>query len=171
MAMSKIERIEKEIQKTREKITEYQNKLRGLEAQKTEAENLQIVQLVRSMRLTPQELTAMLAGGGIPGIAPIHADYEEQEETENPRTPLTKAFRGYAAFRDGNCRLKGNAGRCRAQMAWHSRHPRRDFGKTGVYRLFGAKKEQESCAAHAIQRCGVPDYRSAGTAAIAPADR
>lgn len=38
MAMSKIERIEKEIQKTREKITEYQNKLRGLEAQKTEAE-------------------------------------------------------------------------------------------------------------------------------------
>ena len=83
MAMSKIERIDKEIQKTREKITEYQNKLRGLEAQKTEAENLQIVQLVRSMRLTPQELTAMLSGGGIPGIAPIPADYEEQEETEN----------------------------------------------------------------------------------------
>ena len=42
--------IEKEIQKTREKITEYQNRLRGLEAQKTEAENLQIVQLVRSMQ-------------------------------------------------------------------------------------------------------------------------
>ena len=83
MAMSKIERIEKEIQKTREKSTEYQNRLRGLEAQKTEAENLQIVQLVRSMRLTPQELTAMLSGGGIPGIAPIPADYEEQEETEN----------------------------------------------------------------------------------------
>ena len=83
MAMSKIERIDKEIQKTREKITEYQNKLRGLEAQKTEAENLQIVQLVRSMRLTPQELTAKLSGGGIPGIAPIPADYEEQEETEN----------------------------------------------------------------------------------------
>ena len=83
MAMSKIDRINKEIQKTREKITEYQNRLRGLEAQKTEAENLQIVQLVRSMRLTPQELTAMLSGGGIPGIAPIPADYEEQEETEN----------------------------------------------------------------------------------------
>ena len=86
MAMSKIERIEKEIQKTREKITEYQNKLRGLEAQKTEAENLQIVQLVRSMRLTPQELNAMLSGGTIPGMtaAPVdEADYEEQEETEN----------------------------------------------------------------------------------------
>ena len=71
MAMSKIERIEKEIQKTREKITEYQNRLRGLEAQKTEAENLEIVQLVRAMRLTPQELTAMLSGNGIPGIAPM----------------------------------------------------------------------------------------------------
>ena len=80
MAMSKIERIEKEIQKTREKITEYQNKLRGLEAQKTEAENLQIVQLVRSMRLTPQELTAMLSGNGSLRRAPIPADYEEQED-------------------------------------------------------------------------------------------
>ena len=82
MAMSKIERIEKEIQKTREKITEYQNKLRGLEAQKTEAENLEIVQLVRAMRMTPQEPNAMLSGGGIPGMAAVPADdfNEEQEE-------------------------------------------------------------------------------------------
>ena len=85
MAMSKIERIEKEIQKTREKITEYQNRLRGLEAQKTEAENLQIVQLVHSMRLTPQELTAMLSGDTIPGMAALPADgyAEEQEDAAN----------------------------------------------------------------------------------------
>ena len=74
MAMSKIERIDREIQKTREKITEYQNKLKGL--------------LVRSMRLTPAELNAMLSGGGIPGMAAAvpeeTADYdEEQEDTEN----------------------------------------------------------------------------------------
>ena len=67
MAMNKIERIDKEIAKTREKITEYQNRLRGLEAQKTEAENLQIVQLVRSMRLSPHELSAMLSGGRYSG--------------------------------------------------------------------------------------------------------
>ena len=48
MANNKIDRINKEIAKTREKITEYQNKLKGLEVQKTEAENLQIVQLVRA---------------------------------------------------------------------------------------------------------------------------
>ena len=87
MANSKIDRINKEIAKTREKITEYQNKLRGLEAQKTEAENLEIVQLVRSMKMTPQELNAMLKDSTIPGMtaAPADeaADYEEQEETEN----------------------------------------------------------------------------------------
>mgnify|MGYP005765310153 FL=1 len=83
MAMNKIERIDREIQKTREKITEYQNKLKGLEAQKTEAENLQIVQLVRAMKLTPQELNAMLKDGGIPGMEPA-PDYDEgQEDTEH----------------------------------------------------------------------------------------
>ncbi len=87
MAMNKIERIDREIQKTREKITELQNKLKELNAQKTEAENLEIVQLVRSMRMTPQELNAMLSGGGIPGMSAADtaeaADYEEQEDAEH----------------------------------------------------------------------------------------
>ena len=78
MANNKIDRINKEIAKTRVKITEYQNKLKGLEAQKTEAENLEIVQLVRAMRMTPQELNAMLKGDTIPGMTAT--DYEEQEE-------------------------------------------------------------------------------------------
>lgn len=87
MAMNKIERIDREIQKTREKITELQNKLKELNAQKTEAENLEIVQLVRTMRMTPQELNAMLSGGGIPGMIAADtaeaADYEEQEDAEH----------------------------------------------------------------------------------------
>jgi len=81
--MNKIERIEKEMEKTREKITEYQNRLRTLEAQKTEAENLQIVQLVRSVRMTPQELSALLSGGAIPGMTAVPADYDEQEENDH----------------------------------------------------------------------------------------
>ena len=36
MAMSKIDRIDREIEKTRGKITEFQNKLKELEAQRTE---------------------------------------------------------------------------------------------------------------------------------------
>ena len=49
--------------RAREKIAEYQDKLKTLEAQKTEAENLEIVQMVRALRLTPEQLNAMLSGG------------------------------------------------------------------------------------------------------------
>lgn len=80
MANNKIDRINKEIAKTREKITEYQNKLKGLEAQKIEAENLEIVQLVRAMRMTPQELNAMLKCDTIPGMTAAPAGENEQEE-------------------------------------------------------------------------------------------
>ena len=83
MAKNKIERIDQEITKVREKIAEYQEKLKALEAQKTEAENLQIIALVRSMRLTPAELTALLSGEPIPGIAAAGTDYMEQEEIED----------------------------------------------------------------------------------------
>ena len=80
MAANKIDRIDREIAKTREKLTEYQNKLRELEAQKTEAENLQIGQLVRAVRMTPQELNALLSGGGIPGMGAPAPDAQEKEE-------------------------------------------------------------------------------------------
>ncbi len=80
MANNKIDRIDKEIMKTREKISEYQNKLRALEAQKAEAENLQIVQLVRSMHLSPAELSALLSGGGIPGITPYTEEKEDSDD-------------------------------------------------------------------------------------------
>ena len=77
MTNSKIDRIEKEMQKTREKITEYQNRLKDLAMQKTEAENLEIVQMVRAMRMTPEQLSAMLSGGTLPGMDA----HEEQEDT------------------------------------------------------------------------------------------
>ena len=82
MANSKIDRIDKEILKTREKISEYQNKLRSLEAQKAEAENLQIIQLVRAMHLTPAELSALLAGGGIPGMVTVPTENEIKEDSD-----------------------------------------------------------------------------------------
>ena len=61
MAKNKIQRIDQEIAKVREKIAEYQDKLKTLEAQKTEAENLEIVQMVRALRMTPAQLNAMLS--------------------------------------------------------------------------------------------------------------
>ena len=78
MAKNKIERIDQEITKVREKIAEYQEKLKALEAQKTEAENLEIVQMVRALRMTPAQLSTMLSGGTIPGN--MVDDNNEQEE-------------------------------------------------------------------------------------------
>lgn len=56
----KIERLEKEIDKTRAKIAEMQGKLRDLEKQKTELENTDYVAVARSFHLTPQELAEFL---------------------------------------------------------------------------------------------------------------
>ena len=81
MAKNKIERIDQEIAKTREKIAEQQEKLKDLEAQKTEAENLEIVQMVRALRRTPAQLSAMLSGGMVPGRAAGPADSEQEEMT------------------------------------------------------------------------------------------
>ena len=79
MAKNKIERIDQEIAKTREKIAEQQEKLKALEAQKTEAENLEIVQMVRALRMTPAQLSAMLSGGMVPGRAAVPADSEQED--------------------------------------------------------------------------------------------
>ena len=73
--------IDQEIAKVREKIAEYQDKLKTLEAQKTEAENLEIVQMVRALRMTPAQLSAMLSGGMVPGRAVGSANPEQEEMT------------------------------------------------------------------------------------------
>jgi predicted nuclease with TOPRIM domain len=82
----KLAKIEKEMQRTREKIAELQNHLKGLDAQKTEQENLQIVQLVRSLRLSPQELKTFLqAAAEQPTPVPVMATgyTTEQEDSED----------------------------------------------------------------------------------------
>ena len=78
---TKIERIDREITKTHEKIAEYQEKLKTLEVQKTEVENLEIVQMVRALRMTPEQLSSMLSGGTRPGMA-VH---DEQEDTAHEK--------------------------------------------------------------------------------------
>ena len=55
--MNRLEKIEKDLEKAREKAAECQNKVRELEKQKQEEENSQIVQAVRSMKLTPVSYT------------------------------------------------------------------------------------------------------------------
>ena len=74
----KIEKLEKEIDRTKAKIAEMQAKLRKLEEQNTELENTDYVAVARSFHLTPQELADFLklrqAG------SPTEALPREQEE-------------------------------------------------------------------------------------------
>ena len=83
MAMNKLERIEKDIEKTKDKIAALQKQLRDLEAAKTEQENLQIVQLVRDLHMTPQEFAAFVRDGALQAPPAPQPDFEldEQEET------------------------------------------------------------------------------------------
>ena len=86
--MMKLERIEAEIAKTKETISKQQTRLRELEAQKTEVENLQIVQMVRALRMTPAELSTLLNGKqesplkAAPAASTTNT-FTRQEDTEN----------------------------------------------------------------------------------------
>lgn len=83
--MMKLERIIAEIEKTKDTISKQQAKLRELEAQKTEVENLQIVQMVRALRMTPAELSAFLQDkpDNAPAATANSTLFSRQEDTEN----------------------------------------------------------------------------------------
>ena len=58
--MATVEKIRKDIEKAKEKISVQQKRLRELEAQLTEEENLEIVRMVKAVRMDNKELTAFL---------------------------------------------------------------------------------------------------------------
>ena len=58
--MATVDKIRKDIEKTKEKISDLQKKLRGLEAQLVEEENLEIVRMVKAVKMDNKELTALL---------------------------------------------------------------------------------------------------------------
>ena len=58
--MATVEKIRNDIAKTKEKIAELQKKQRALEAQLAEEENLEIVRMVKAVKMDNRELTAFL---------------------------------------------------------------------------------------------------------------
>ena len=82
MAMNKLERIEKDIEKTKGKIAALQNQLRELEAAKTEQENLQIIQLVRGLNMTPQEFAAFVRGGALQAPPAPQPEFEQEGKAD-----------------------------------------------------------------------------------------
>lgn len=89
---AKIERVSRDIQKTKDKINEFQTRLRELEKQKTELENIEIVDAVRGMDISLADLAAMLksakTGGATSGqvgpklTAPTEAEKEDSEHED-----------------------------------------------------------------------------------------
>ena len=75
----KIKKIETEISKTKSKISELQARLRELERQRTEIENTEIVELVRGVDATPQELAAFIRAFREQGGTPLLNNQEEKK--------------------------------------------------------------------------------------------
>jgi septal ring factor EnvC (AmiA/AmiB activator) len=58
--MATVEKIRRDLEKNKEKMNELQKKQRALEAQLAEEENLEIVRMVKAVKMDNQELTAFL---------------------------------------------------------------------------------------------------------------
>lgn len=88
--MANADKIRKDIERNREKIAELQKKQRALEAQLTEEENLEIVRMVKAVKMENRELTAVLrayASGMITlpeeMLEALTENKTKQEETED----------------------------------------------------------------------------------------
>lgn len=91
--MATIEKIRNDIAKTKDKIAELQKKQRALEAQLAEEENLEIVRMVKAVRMDNKELTAFLKAyasglitlpdGMMEAEAAAEPDDEDVEEMED----------------------------------------------------------------------------------------
>ena len=84
---AKIERVIKDIDKTKEKVSEFQAKLKELERQKTELENTEIVEAVRGMDISFADLAELLkaarASAATSGQVGPKSIPEEKEDSEN----------------------------------------------------------------------------------------
>ena len=83
MAITKSAKIEAEIEKVKAKIAEQQARLKELEQKKLEAENSEIVEIVRGMSVSLTDLPVLLqtikSGGVLGQNVPKSADKEDSE--------------------------------------------------------------------------------------------
>ena len=83
MAISKRAKIQAEIEKVTAKINEQQARLKELEQKKLEAENSEIVEIVRGMSVSLTDLPVLLqtikSGGALGQNVPKSADKEDSE--------------------------------------------------------------------------------------------
>ena len=78
-----------DIAKTKEKIAEQQKRLRALEAQLAEEENLEIVRMVKAVKMDNKELTAFLKAYAS-GMISLPEGMLQEGNTENEETEDTR---------------------------------------------------------------------------------
>ena len=83
--MATTEKIRRDIEKVREKITEQQKRLRALEVQLAEEENLEIVRMVKAVHMDNKELTAFLQAYAS-GMTSLPEGMMEKEAAADPDT-------------------------------------------------------------------------------------
>ena len=83
--MATTEKIRRDIEKVREKITEQQKRLRALETQLAEEENLEIVRMVKAVKMDNKELTAFLKAYAS-GMISLPEGMMEKEAAADPDT-------------------------------------------------------------------------------------
>ena len=83
--MATTEKIRRDIEKVREKITEQQKRLRALEAQLAEEENQEIVRMVKAVHMDNKELTAFLRAYAS-GMISLPEGMLQEGNTENEET-------------------------------------------------------------------------------------
>jgi len=94
--MKKLEKIARQEQKTRDKIVALQAILKQIDGVRTEQENLQIIQQVRALKLSREELYAFIGGGELPAMlagAIGGADTTEQDGSRLQETIYSRPDR------------------------------------------------------------------------------
>ena len=83
--MATADKIRNDIAKIKEKITELQKRQRTLESQLSEEENLEIVRMVKAVKMDNKELTAFLKAyaSGLIVLPDSMTAEEESNETED----------------------------------------------------------------------------------------
>ena len=81
-----IEKINKDIASAKAKIAELQKKIRSLEAQRTEEENLQIVKMVKMVNMDGKQLAAFLKAYAKGDIV-LPKEYLEEQQEPKPNKP------------------------------------------------------------------------------------
>ena len=79
---AKIKKINAEYEKNAAKIADLQARQKELDKQRTELENLDIVGMVRSMGMTPEELAALIEASKNGQMAPAMTEKEETGDEE-----------------------------------------------------------------------------------------